>query len=283
MAIARGVPWRGHKVTGGVVVHIVAEGAEGFRKRLIAYAQANGIDLATVRNYKVITGVPNLLLKEDALEIARSIGHAAVVIVDTLAQTTPGGNENSGEDMGKALAHCKGIHRATGAMVLLVHHSGKDASKGARGWSGLRAACDTEFEVVRSGDQRAMRASKQKDAEDDAIWGFKLEVVNLGMDEDDDIITSCVVVESNNVLPGATLKRKLGDVERIVNEVVQEFAQSQNSGIEVKAIVEEAAKRMPAPDGKRDTRKQRAGRALSALCSGDDAPYCMDGDCISIV
>jgi len=51
-----------------------------------------------------------------------------------------GGDENSGKDMGRVIAHCKAFHKATGALVLLIHHSGKDDTKGARGWSGTRGA-----------------------------------------------------------------------------------------------------------------------------------------------
>jgi RecA-family ATPase len=106
----------------------------------------------------VLADAPNLMEKQDALDVARAIvaaGGAQLVIVDTFAQVMPGANENAGEDVGRALAHCKGIHRATGALVLLVHHSGKDSSRGARGWSGLRAAADVELEVVRADDARS--------------------------------------------------------------------------------------------------------------------------------
>lgn len=56
-----------------------------------------------------------------------------------------------------------GLTRATGATVVLVHHAGKDTSKGARGWSGLRAAADAELEVVRSPEGRLLRVTKQKE------------------------------------------------------------------------------------------------------------------------
>ncbi len=47
-----------------------------------------------------------------------------------------------------ALVRCMDlIRQETGACVLFVHHSGKDAAKGARGHSLLRAAIDTEIEV----------------------------------------------------------------------------------------------------------------------------------------
>jgi hypothetical protein len=273
---ACGQPWRGLRTKGGRVVYIAAEGAGGFRNRVVAYGQANGVALTDIP-IDVIDTAPNLLLKDDALDVVRGIGRADLVIVDTWAQVTPGGNENAGEDMGKALAHCKGIHRATGATVLLVHHSGKDASKGARGWSGLRAAADAELEVIRLANGRLLRTSKQKDGDDGLEWGFGLDVVEIGRDEDDEPITSCVVVEQE--VPVARLMRVLGPLETLVNAVLQEFAKVQNRGIEVTAVIVEVVKRMPAPeDGKRDTRKQRARKALEALCAGGEAMYELQED-----
>jgi len=248
----------------------------------VAYAGRADIELSELP-LDIVTDVPNMLLKDDALGLARAIGKCDVVIVDTWAQVTPGANENAGEDMGRALAHCKGIHRATGAVVVLVHHSGKDASKGARGWSGLRAAADAELEVTRVGAGRMLRTSKQKDGDDDQAWGFGLDIVTIGMDEDGDPITSCVVTEQ--MLPAAGVLRKpMGAVEAVLNEVIQEIAQSQTEGIEVAPVVLETVRRMPAPEaGKRDTRKQKVRRALESLCHGDDAPYWLGDDgCISI-
>lgn len=285
-AIARGLPWRGKKTKQGRVVYIAAEGAGGFRNRMQAYATQHQVDLAEL-DIGVIHAAPNLILKDDALDVAKAIkasGGADVVIVDTFAQTTPGANENAGEDMGKALAHCKGIHRATGAVVVLVHHAGKDPTKGARGWSGLRAAADAELEVVRGATGRALRLTKSKDGEDELEWGFDLEVVQIGVDEDLEPITSCVVIETAMPTIGAGPARKLGVVEKVVNEVIQEFAVAQTEGIEVGPVLAEAVKRMDPPtDGKRDTRKMRARKALESLCSGDDSPYWLaDDGCIAV-
>ena len=115
------------------------------------------------------------------------------MVIDTLAQAMAGGDENSAVDMGRALTACKRVHKVTGATVVLVHHSGKDAAKGARGWSGLRAAADAKMEVVRKGDVRHLRVSKQKDGDDSGTYPFKLDVINLGVDDDLASITSCVV------------------------------------------------------------------------------------------
>jgi hypothetical protein len=285
LAIARGTAWRGRKVRQGRVAYIAAEGADGFRKRLAAYAQHQGCDLATVP-MTVLNGAPNLMEVKDAADLVvglEAAGGADVIVIDTLAQTTPGANENAGEDMGKALGHCRRIHERTGALVILIHHSGKDAARGARGWSGLRAAADAEIEVLRDDatGQRSLRLSKNKDGEDNLQWGFQLDIVQLGVDEDLEPITSCVVVEAQIKPPQAG--RPMGPVETVVHAVVMEMGQAQSAGIEVDAVIREAIKRLPeAEDGKRDTRRQRARRALATLTTGDFAPFFMEGDTVAI-
>lgn len=279
-AIDRGIPWRGRRVKQGRVVYICAEGAGGFRNRLVAYQHAHQCELGL----GIIANAPNLLQKDDALDICRAIGKADVVIIDTFAQTTPGGNENAAEDMGKALAHCKGIHRATGALVILVHHAGKDLSRGARGWSGLKAAADAELEVLRLESGRLLRTSKMKDGQDDEAWGFDLETQTIGMDEDGDIITSCTVREVELGVVQAQAARPMGAVESVVHAVVMEMAEAQSSGIEIDAVLKEAGQRLPKPDdGKRDTRIQRARRALKFLTEGDNAPFFAENGCLSVV
>jgi len=279
-AIALGIAWRGIRTTQGRVVYIVAEGAAGFRNRLIAYAIYHKIDPRTIP-LDIIDSTPNLLLKEDALELCKSIlasgPRPSLVVIDTFAQAMAGANENASEDMGKALAHCKGMHKALGSMIMLVHHSGKDASKGARGWSGLRAAADVELEVTRSAFGRALRSTKQKDGADFQEWGFDLNVVPVGIDPDGDQITSCVVVEASVPVQGST--RKVGKNEQVILNVMSEIGMAQTAGIEVKAVIAMAVAAMAAPeDGKRDTRAQHAKQALRKLYESDDAPYILEDD-----
>lgn len=202
--IVAGEPWRGHKTKRGRVAYVVAEGAAGFRLRIQAHAQQRGTPLDELF---VCGGAPSLLIAKDVTDLTQALqglGELLVVVVDTLAQTMAGGNENASEDMGKALKHCRTIHDATGALVLLVHHSGKDSSKGARGHSSLRAAADVEIEVTRAEDgTRTASLSKQKDGADGARYGFTLAGAMLGTDEDGDAITSAVVEHCDAPAPGA--------------------------------------------------------------------------------
>jgi len=194
-AIARGIDWRGHKTIKSRVLWIAAEGQEDMRKRVFGYCIANNIDPADLP-MQFIANAPNLMEVADVKALIRKIKEAGefdLIIIDTLAQVMPGGNENSGEDMGKVMGHCKEITRLTGAMVAPVHHSGKDESRGARGWSGLRAACDFEYEIIRAGEDRVAIVTKMKGGADGDEFGFRLQTLIVSKDEDGDDETTCVV------------------------------------------------------------------------------------------
>jgi hypothetical protein len=284
-SIARGIAWRGHKVKQGRQVYIAAEGAGGFRNRLKAYAAAHELDLSTL-DLGVIKAAPNFMVKDDALDVCKAViagGPVSVVWVDTFAQVMPGANENAGEDVGKALQHCKGIHKATGAVVVLVHHAGKDASKGARGWSGLRAAADAELEVRSEDDgARELRITKQKDGEDGLVFGFRLASAVIGLDEDDEPITSCTVVDAAPIEKkkgGAGANKNGGKWAARVLEVLGEFTLVQTTGIEKKAVLDEVVRRSPEdPDNKRS-----ASRALNKLLADDESEYVFEDGCISLI
>lgn len=281
-AIARGVEWRGRRVAKGRVIIIAAEGAGGVGKRVEAYAREAGIALEDIA-IGIIIVPPNFCEKEDITELVKAIlasGGADFIIVDTLAQVTPGANENSGEDMGVALANCRALRVATDAVVMLVHHAGKDVSRGARGWSGTRAAVDAEIEIIREEDgTRQIHISKMKDGEDGLRFGFKLEVVPLGIDADGDAITSCIVVESDLPTPEVketrvadTLRGKLGPVERLLLDTVEQDYPTE-SRVRYDDFISAAMAKMPVDEDKRDTRKQRVVRALEGLCRGKDSVF----------
>lgn len=288
-AIAQGLPWRGNRSAKGRVLLIAAEGGGGVAKRLAAYGQHNNIDLDTL-DIGVINAAPNFLELDDISELVQSIvavGGVDMVIVDTFAQVTPGANENAGEDMGKALAHAKSITAATGAVVMMVHHAGKDASKGARGWSGIRAAADAEIEVSRTeSGERAVRISKQKDADDGGAWGFKLDVVTLGLDGDGDEITSCVVAEAD--LPSSDGKvtgsakgagtgvKKRGAMESHVVDMLESLPASTVS-MPLEAFTVWLVNGIPPPEsGKRDVRRQHVQRAVQSLTRGSEPPFVVE-------
>jgi hypothetical protein len=91
-----------------------------------------------------------------------------------------------------------------------------------------------------------------------------------------------VVIETAMPVIGAGPARQMGVVEKVVNDVIQEFAQAQTEGIEVGPVLAEAVRRMKERDGVTDDKKGNlktmARRALHKLCDGDEAPYWLDSE-----
>ena len=122
-------------------------------------------------------------------------------------RAAPGMDENDSKSMGEVIGAAKAIQAELGGLVLLVHHSGKDATKGLRGHSSLHAALDAAVEVSRDGDRREWKMNKAKDGEDGEARPFRLDVVEVGTDEDGEPITSCVIVPEENA--GDAVRRVL--------------------------------------------------------------------------
>lgn len=194
-AICRGLEfWNGHRVTKGRVLYVVAEGVSGFRQRIKAYCHQQAIPrIGMDVIYDITPNLTNVVQITDLIKEVREREPYQLIVMDTFAQVMAGADENNGLDVGNALAQCKRIANRCGAMVLLVHHSGKDASKGSRGHSSIKAACDVEIKVERSNDTRSITTSKMKDGVEGIGYLFRLHTVVLSQDEDGDDITSCIV------------------------------------------------------------------------------------------
>lgn len=266
LAVAQGQRWRGLRVRGGSVVYIGAEAIAGVCNRLVAYCRHGEIEPGALA-LGIIADAPNFLT-DDHEAIAEAIerfGGASIIVVDTLAATTPGGNENSAEDMGAVLGRLKQLHEATGALVLLVHHSGKDASKGARGWSGLRAAADVEIEVTRLGESREACVTKMKDGDDNARFAFRLVPIAIGVDDDGDAITSCIVEPVECSATPAPRPRKAGKWETAILNAARAVTPGADGFLPIEAVLAAAIERTPRDPQGRDRRREYLTRALESL------------------
>lgn len=188
-AIGRGVMWFGRQVEHGLVIYLACESPVSPRSRLRAYRKAFNCESPGI----VIVTTPLDLFNsdEDKEKLVRLIKQieaksgktCQLIIVDTLARVSVGANENSGEDMGLVIGRVDALRAATGAHTMLIHHSGKDQTKGARGWSGTKAAVDTEIEVAASASTGLHRArvTKQRDLPGKgAEISFRLHPIELG-------------------------------------------------------------------------------------------------------
>lgn len=228
-AVADGRQWFGKRVARAPVVYMALEGEAGIRQRALAWKVKAGRSLPS-RLWVVMTPM-NLRTAADVDELAaavRTSGCAGgVLVIDTLNRAASGADENSSSDMGEIIDAAKALQVAVGGVVLLVHHSGKDVSRGLRGHSSLHAALDSVIEVQRTAaNQRSWRIAKSKDDSDEAAHGFRLEVVTVGTDDDGEPVTSCVVVPDGEAAPIRRYIPPKGGNQRVALDVLKQLARS---------------------------------------------------------
>ena len=199
-AIARGATWMNRRTEPGLVVYLAAEGNRTIRNRVRAYELGHGTRVD--RLMIVLTPVNLLKSQANVAAVIRQVQMAAdekqlpveLIVGDTLSRLMAGGNENASEDMTAIVAAGDKVRGATGSHFMWVHHCGKDAAKGARGHSSLRAAVDTEIEIREEQGTRLIEFTKQRDlGSKNELLSFTLEQVVLGSGKWGKPVTSCVV------------------------------------------------------------------------------------------
>ena len=204
-AISRLARWMGRNTAGGLVIYLATEAAASVRMRVRAYQRFYRVRLpgfvivqSPINLYDGDADVTAVLALIDELEKRTGL-KVSLIIGDTMARISAGANENSGEDMGVVLKNTSLIIEASRATFLWIHHCGKDQARGMRGWSGMRAAIDTEIEII-ADDVTGLRSAeitKQRDlpGKGDRI-GFRLEPVHLGTNQWGTPRGSCVALAS---------------------------------------------------------------------------------------
>ena len=195
--VALGWNWRGLEVDQGSVLYLAMEGSYGIRNRVVAFR--DHYNVAEKIPFSVVPVAINFL--NDDIEklintvrmASRRLGNVKMVVVDTLSRALAGGDENGPKDMTAFVGAVDRLREAVSAHVLIVHHTGKDEAKGARGHSSLRAATDTEIEVVAGDDFSCAKVTKQRELEIVGEYGFSLQGVRIGTNARGKDVTSCVV------------------------------------------------------------------------------------------
>ena len=235
-AIAGECRWFGQRVSAAPVVYAALEGEAGYKLRAQAWEAHHGQSLPN--GLRLMLDPFKLTETQDVQDLATLVPAGAVVIIDTLNRAAPESDENSSRDMGLILEAAKRLQALTGGLVVLVHHTGKDESKGLRGHSSLFAALDAVVTVSRDGDRREWRMGKSKDGADGEAHTFKLQVETLGFDEHGDSLTSCVVVPTNEP-PKEPKGKRMGACEG----AVLEYLTAHKVGIKKTAVVAHFAER----------------------------------------
>lgn len=225
--VATGGTWQGMRIKAAPVLYVAAEGLAGIGRRLRALVQQYpGLPAAPLRFIRqpidLIGDLADLTTR--ASDLAEDQGDLGLIVLDTLAQTI-GGRDENGPDMAQYVASSARLADKTGSPVLIVHHGGKDASRGARGHSALRGNVDAIFKISTGDDgTRTVTAEKVRDDEIEP-FAYRLRPVPVGTDQDGIEQTSCVI-EYLDAQPAklATRKPLSGSAQRLLYRLASEIA-----------------------------------------------------------
>jgi len=202
-SVASGEQWQGID-TGdeGIVVYISAEGGNGMRFRKRAWEQKHRkaplmrvLPMTTIMDDPKDVGQLVQVLREYKKRIKQPI---KMIVVDTLNRSMMG-NENDNSDMADFVRGCEKLQHEHKCGVVVVHHSGKDAERGARGASALKAATDFEVMVGKKDDMITVTHTRAKDVEPlpPVICRAEVVVIEGYLDYKSREITSLVPMAAN--------------------------------------------------------------------------------------
>lgn len=171
LSVASGQDWHGRRTERRPCLYVCAEGQYGFGVRALAWRQHKAPD-ADLSGFYVLPAPVNFieagnvrLLTNAIRQFIPDAAASPLIVIDTLARNFGGGDENATRDMNLFIASAGLLQSELGAHVLLIHHTGKDDSKGERGSYSLRGAVDTSLKLVRDGksERISLEHFKQKE------------------------------------------------------------------------------------------------------------------------
>jgi AAA domain len=154
-----------HKIR--FILYVAAEGLFGLGLRAKAYQRRHGI---RAEHIQYLGEGFDLRQPAEIQELISTLVAANfrpdLIVLDTLARLIPGAEENSSKDMGEAIRAIDSLRRAFGAVVLVIHHTGKDGES-ERGSGALRGAADVMIKCSMSIDRKSVsiKCDKMKEAE----------------------------------------------------------------------------------------------------------------------
>jgi hypothetical protein len=225
--VAAGRNWHSRKTIQSPVVVLAGEGHSGIGDRFNALHRHYGGAFPEQLYLSVISA--SLTDNTNAQWVMESVNevcpHAGLVIIDTLNRNFGVGDENSTKDMTQFISNVDLIFRNTGKTVIIVHHSGKDDNKGARGSIVLPGSVEAEIKVSSVKDNVTVSFKKQKNGKllDNMLFKFK-EIDLHRLDDEGEKVMS-LVLESDESTLGDKIE-KVGRPNKRIPIFMAAFEQS---------------------------------------------------------
>lgn len=199
LSVATGEGFHSRKVLAGPVVYLAGEGHNGLMRRIAAWSKERNVDVTQCPLFlsqSAAQFLNDVLVREVAEAVERikvALGPPTLIIVDTVARSFGGGDENSTPDMTKFVAALDQFRARYGCTILLVHHTGHSDKGRARGNTALKGALDAEYRVSLKRKVVTIECTKMKDAPEPQPMHFSLMSVALETGQDGNPVTSAVL------------------------------------------------------------------------------------------
>lgn len=205
--VATGKHWHGHRVgpnPSGVMV-VLGEGTYGYPKRIKALQVHHNVDVAPIwvvpEPVSLMDGVKQLRtwIHQAELELGVNVN---LLIMDTFSLMLGDGDESSNSDVSLALNNLR--KAADGRSVLLIHHTGHSNNDRERGAYQIRGNADVRILVKLDpiSDVVTLSCLKSKDEKPFEPIHLGYEVVEIATDEDNEPVTSLVLVKTDSLPNG---------------------------------------------------------------------------------
>jgi len=205
LCIATGIPYHGREVQKQSVIYCAAEGQVGVLIRIKSWLNYHGLTMADLDHFHLL---PIGVVLDDiktlwaAISVIKdlNIKNLGQIVFDTLARNMIG-DENSTKDMGGIVIACGTLREQTGAQIGLIHHTGKDESKGARGAIALTGATDAMYKTKYDPKKHifTLICERYKDGEKFPPMYFRAEIVPSGFFKKGKEILSLVPVLDDEI------------------------------------------------------------------------------------
>lgn len=127
-------------------VYIAGEGISGYSARWEAWRDYHQVTNNRLTFYTRALQVMDLAEMAMFIDVLR-VNKPEVVVVDTLARSAVGLDENSAKDMGQFIAACDYLRHELECSLIIVHHTGKSGE--IRGSTALYGAADAVLSVAK--------------------------------------------------------------------------------------------------------------------------------------
>jgi AAA domain len=223
MHVALDWKYRGRKVRQGAVVYCALEGCAAFKNRVEAFRQARLAGDALNVPFHLMASPTSLVADHSALiaAIREQASTPAAVVIDTLNRSLAG-SESDDRDMAAYVKAADAIRDAFNCAVIIVHHCGHEGTR-PRGHSSLMGALDTQIAIKRdSAGNIIATVELMKDGSQGDEFASRLDVVEIGIDDDGDTITSCVIEPMEGLAPSGDARSKLTKGAKIALDALHE-------------------------------------------------------------